>query len=172
MRRPARGFTLIELMVTLALVAILAAVAMPSFKTTFANQAVSNAASELMTAGLQARSTALKENRQVVLEPTTAGDWRDGWRIYVDMNQNLSFDSGSDTLVVTHEALDSKVSVAAGALTQIAYRSDGFLYVGGALGNGRITLQATNTTRTKIIIVDRPGRVRICDTRLSPGCDS
>ena len=57
--RASQGFTLIEAMVVVALVAILAALAAPSFTTTIANQRVSSAAQELQTLLLFARAEAV-----------------------------------------------------------------------------------------------------------------
>lgn len=84
--RPARcrsvcGFSLVELMVTIAIMAIGLSIAAPSFSRMIAEQRVRSAASELHTALLYARSAAITRNEPVVLEPKTAGDWTKGWKI-------------------------------------------------------------------------------------------
>ncbi|NMG63689.1 prepilin-type N-terminal cleavage/methylation domain-containing protein [Azoarcus indigens] len=61
------GFTLIELMVTLAVAAILAAMAAPSFRTLLANNRLSTQTNELVGAVTFTRSEAVKRGRNVTL---------------------------------------------------------------------------------------------------------
>ena len=65
---PQRGFTLIELMTTIAVLVVLALVAMPSFRQFVANQRVRNASFELMSALTLARSQAIVQNGDVKLK--------------------------------------------------------------------------------------------------------
>src|SRR5262245_50381184 len=67
LRKPALGFTLLELCVGMALVALLAGMAVPSFRLSLRNAAVRTAAHELMTGLQQARATAILESRPGVL---------------------------------------------------------------------------------------------------------
>lgn len=77
-QRSARGFTLLELCVGLALVALLAGMAAPSFRHGLRNAAVRAAAHELMTGLQQARATAILESRPGVLcLADAAGNCRD-----------------------------------------------------------------------------------------------
>jgi type IV fimbrial biogenesis protein FimT len=80
-RRADRGFTLVELMIACAVMAVLAAIAAPSFSTLIANQRVKGAASDLHMALVKARGEAIKRNTNVKLAPKTAGDWKAGWQI-------------------------------------------------------------------------------------------
>jgi type IV fimbrial biogenesis protein FimT len=91
MRLPsARGFTLLELCVGLALVALLAGMAAPSFRHALRNAAVRAAAHELMTGLQQARATAILESRPGVLcLSDAAGNCRDSdsaafWNAYLE----------------------------------------------------------------------------------------
>ena len=75
-----KGFTLIEVLVTVAIAGILAALAAPSFVSLIADQRAKAAATDLFTAMSVARSEAIKHNRNVTLQPKS-GDWANGWVI-------------------------------------------------------------------------------------------
>jgi len=85
MRHRANGFSLIELMIVVALVAIMAGLAAPSFRSFISGQRVKTAASDVATAAVFARSEAIKRNANVTITPVTsgAGGWKDGWSVAV-----------------------------------------------------------------------------------------
>ena len=74
------GFTLIELMVVVALAAILASLAAPSFKSFVSGQRIKTAASDFAMAAILARSEAIKRNAVVTISPASTG-WKDGWSV-------------------------------------------------------------------------------------------
>jgi type IV fimbrial biogenesis protein FimT len=84
------GFTLVELLVTIAIVAILAAVAVPSFTQMVANSRIGGAANTLQVALLKARSEALKRNCSITVR-RTGTSWSQGWEVIA-----LNTDSGGD----------------------------------------------------------------------------
>ena len=98
----ARGFTLIELMMTLTVAAIMMAIAIPSMRTFLQNQRIASTASTLMFALSYARSEAVKENNPTTLGvggievcPSlngatcdNAGNWSDGW-VVLSPNPNI-----------------------------------------------------------------------------------
>lgn len=65
MSRRQRGFTLVELITVISIVAILATVAAPSFRQLIATQRIRSAASALVESLWVARAEALKRNAQV-----------------------------------------------------------------------------------------------------------
>lgn len=81
MKRKLSGFTLIELMVVVTVLAIFAAIGLPSFRELIASQKVKDAASTLQTALLLTRSEALKRNTSIALAPVMSNQWNAGWRI-------------------------------------------------------------------------------------------
>jgi len=87
---PARGFTLIEALVTIAIVVILGAVATPSFRQLIANQRIKTASFDLFSALTYARSEAIQRNADVTLRAGAAvdGAWSTGWRV-VDSSGNI-----------------------------------------------------------------------------------
>ena len=74
------GFTLVELMISLVLLAILLGMGVPSFQTLIAEQRLRAVSSDLRIALNTARSEAVKRNRDVVLSPSGSG-WAGGWSI-------------------------------------------------------------------------------------------
>jgi type IV fimbrial biogenesis protein FimT len=79
-RRVVAGFTLIELMVTIAIAAILATLAAPSFREYIVSQRIKNASFDLITALTLTRSEAITRNADVDLL-RTGTDWANGWTI-------------------------------------------------------------------------------------------
>jgi type IV fimbrial biogenesis protein FimT len=83
MRYKQHGFTLIELMVVVALAAMMAALATPSFKSFIASQRVKTAASDFAMTAIFARSEAIKRNSDVTITAVSSGatGWQDGWTV-------------------------------------------------------------------------------------------
>lgn len=73
------GFTAIELMVVVSIVAILAALATPSFTPLIERWRVRSAAEDLTSTIYYARSEAIKRGGGITVE--ALGEWGDGWRV-------------------------------------------------------------------------------------------
>lgn len=74
------GFTLIELMITVLVVAVLLGIGVPSFRSLIVDQRMRAVSTDLRIALNTTRSEAVKRNRSVILEPSAAG-WGGGWSI-------------------------------------------------------------------------------------------
>ena len=96
-----KGFTLIELMVTLAVAGILLTIAVPNFQELIASNRLSTEVNGFIGAIHSARSEAIKISNRVGLcasaTGTTcagSGGWEQGYLVYRDANQNSTFDTG------------------------------------------------------------------------------
>ena len=89
------GVTLVELLFTMAVLAILVAIAVPSFRGASLSSRLTAAANDLHASVQIARSEAIKSNTTVTLCTSTngsscaaSGDWEQGW-IVLDVNDNV-----------------------------------------------------------------------------------
>jgi type IV fimbrial biogenesis protein FimT len=143
--RQIKGFTLIELMIGLALGAIILTLAVPSFSTAMKNNKVLSTTNELITDINFARGEAVKRGQPVVLcrsaspantSPTcsgTANTWTTGWLVFVDTNGDDSYDSATDTLVRIGNPVDESLTVKTNATANqnVTYNPDGTTKSGG-----------------------------------------
>ena len=146
MARSPRGFTLVELMVVVALVAVLAALAAPSMRGYASQQRVKNASLDLMNTLLQARSEAVKRNDTVNVTPLTAGNWAAGWQVAVTAGP------------LVHQGAYSSVNFACsgGGCAGLSYDGTGRLTGSAA----RVQVSSPDATAVRCITVDLSGRPR------------
>ena len=86
-RRALRGFTTVELMVVVCILAILTAIAVPNMRGLIQTQRVKTASFDVFSGLILARSEAIKRNTTVKLTPV-GGDWAGGWTA-ADSNGNV-----------------------------------------------------------------------------------
>lgn len=129
MKQP-RGFSLIELLIVMAIAGVLAVVAAPSMTEMIAGVRLRSAASDMLASLLYARSEAIKRGSSATVVPN-GGDYATGWDVKV-----------GTTVLKTVEAQTGVDAVAAGTITYG--------------GNGRLTgttafdLRFKNATYPKV----------------------
>jgi type IV fimbrial biogenesis protein FimT len=105
-----RGFTLLELMITIAIAAILLAVGIPSYRSFIQNSRASALATEITAAMNTARAEAVKRSEAVRVCPSSDGSsctgaWEDGWIVQRTINNEVlqvwQARSASDVIVQT-----------------------------------------------------------------------
>ena len=135
-RRSAHGFTLIELAIVLAIVAILIRVAAPGMSRTVAARALAAQSSEFMQALRFARAQALQRGSAVTICATAPGgpplacqgpraaDWRAGWIVFADRDRRGVPDDKSFVLRI-QQPLQRSGGVA-GTRGSISFTAAGF----------------------------------------------
>jgi prepilin-type N-terminal cleavage/methylation domain-containing protein len=114
-----KGFSLIELMATLSIAAIVVAAGAPAMKSMVENNARPSEANRLLGALRYARGEAIKRRMTVTLRTNgTSGSWAEGWEIYTntlfDSDCNITDERGytafSNTCTNAELRSDSEVS--------------------------------------------------------------
>lgn len=147
MRARASGFTTIEMLVVITIVAILAAIAAPNMGLMIKRQRIKTAAFDVFSSLTFARSEAIKRNTTVTITPTS-NDWALGWQITDSNNNVLRDQKGWDNLTVIGPAtvaFSGAGRLAAGAGTPFALR-------GGSYG------AAVETSNYRCVTLDPSGR--------------
>ena len=123
------GFTLVELMITLVLVAILATIGVPSFMSLIANNRLTTQANELVSSLNLARSEAIKRNTRVTVcrsstGTSCGGTWSNGWIVFVDAGTAGSVDAGDEILRVRN-GVTSGMNLTAGTVNAVQFQTLG-----------------------------------------------
>lgn len=103
--RQSFGFTLVELVVAMAVAAILVIVAVPNLRSFIQNGRLITQTNDLVGDLSLARSEAIKRRTNIGICKSTdgitcagGGDWRDGRAIFVDVDNNSTWDAGEPIL--------------------------------------------------------------------------
>lgn len=162
------GLTLIELMVTIAIAAILIAIAVPNLQSLFINNRLVTTSNSFVASLNTARSEAIRRGVTVSLRKTsaTSGDWGSaGWTMFVDPNANGALDTGETTLRVEN-ALPSPLTLYANNNYSNFIRFTSLGQIFNNLAGSFVicydgVLQQGGDPRSRAIVVIGTGRVRV-----------
>jgi type IV fimbrial biogenesis protein FimT len=169
--RNARGFTLVELMIALSIVAIVVTMAVPSFKSLISMTQLRTATSHLVGVLNLARSEAIKRGWPVtVCKSADVGAqapscdegaaWQDGWLVFVDYNQNGIKDADDASLRVGAPESGRIMMTADNNFSDyLTYLPDGASV--GSGGSAAGTLSICLDAMQRVVTVSRVGHLRV-----------
>ncbi len=117
--RRGRGFTLLELMTAIAVVGIVLAVGIPSFRTFIASNRLASQTNELLTALSLARSEAMKRGVAVTVCQsanqtscqTSGSEWRVGWIVFAETAGGVGTVNTGEPIIASRPALPGNNSI-------------------------------------------------------------
>ena len=169
-----RGFTLIEVMVVVAIVAILLSIAAPNLVAFQRNSELRSTASGFLAAVQLARAEAMKRGVDTYMIPAAGGSWANGWIVFADTDLSQTLNTAVDTVIMQTGAIASKTAVVTGSANATAFADGSSSYIrfngGGfsmatdnAFRSGAIEFSVTGSTETRRVVLNNVGRARLCD---------
>ena len=171
-RHGTRGFTLVELVATLAVMAVTLAVGIPSLKDMIHSIKINSVVNGFVSHLYMARAEAIKRNSRVVVCKSpdgstcaTSGGWDQGWIVFHDANNDGL--RGADEPVLAHEhAVPSTLRLTGNlnVVNYISFASTGATrLVGGGFQAGTLTLcrESAPGGEGRQIILNAVGRPRV-----------
>jgi type IV fimbrial biogenesis protein FimT len=165
----ARGLSLIELMVAVAVVAVLATLGAPSFMRQMAASRLSSAATDLTAALMQARTQAITSGFRVTLcrsedqthcDLTSAARWDRGWIVFQDADANGAR-AAAETITFRVSALPGDLVVSGNqpVRDRISFRPSGQAGVSGSLRLCSTSSSLKDDERARDLVLINNGRV-------------
>jgi len=175
------GFTLVELMITIAIAMILMTIAVPSFTLMINNSKITSKTNEFVSSLNLARSEALKRSNNVSIckskadfsacEASADDSFSSkGWLVYSDCNSNGILDTTVAAAGCTDGSVDVRIKAGeSDSKVKIGYLADYLTYnlsgriAGGGTPSFIVEIIPSNTdVKKNKVTISRIGRVRSC----------
>ena len=180
-----KGFTLLELIVTLAVVAIVLTMGIPSFQALIRDNRLIALTNEFIGAMHLTRSEAIKRNHRVTLCKSADGmrcaidgGYEQGWIVFDDPNNNVDVDTDAhETVIQVFQGSSTNTGMTLQGNTPVrkyvSYDGMGFSRLaGGGFQAGSLTV--CHAPDARYIVINSVGRVRTATSRPSntspPSC--
>lgn len=164
------GFTLLELMVTLAVAAILVTIAIPSYRGLVQRNTLTASVNDLVGDLNYARSEAVTRGQNVYLckskdEATceTDGDWSQGWIVFTPDADDKDAPPKVANLLRVRGPLDEQITIGdvSSSASRVSFDANGFAGSDKtSLGNTTLTVKSPDVIKNTKIIIFTTGRIR------------
>lgn len=169
-----RGFTLLEALVVLALLAVLLSLAAPSLQALRQKHQMQSQAEQLQSSLMLARTEALRRQQRVTLcvraaaagagpDCATAGTWAQGWVVFVDGNDNGRREA-TEAVLQVQEAIPGFLTLQGNATVDryISYGPQGRSQsTTGAFQAGTLTLCGAGQAHVWRVVINAVGKPRL-----------
>lgn len=163
------GFTIIELMITIAVAAVILGLGVPSFQGLMERNLLTSNINQFISSLAFTRSEAIKRNQRVLLCATNNGTdcantgYENGWIIFVDANANGTRDAADENeeIIWVNEPLAANLTLRGnnGCCTNtVPYMASG--RIAGIPGSIYLCMD-NDTTRSRQVTIIMSGRVRL-----------
>jgi type IV fimbrial biogenesis protein FimT len=165
-----QGFSLIELLTTLAVISILLFIGVPSITKVASNHKLHTATQDLLTAIQTTRTLAVMQHKRAVLR--AKNEWHHGWELFVDNNDNGKRDADEQLIFEQAELNQLKITTTAKSMKTISFIATGESRQatgssGGSFLAGTLNVCSIGSKSGYKLILARGGRTRISKTTCS-----
>ncbi|WP_179952218.1 GspH/FimT family pseudopilin [Marinicella rhabdoformis] len=160
-----KGFTLIEIIIGLALITILTGYGMPAYQNLKMNKDMTNAINQLIGGLNYARNQSIIRTEQIIVCPSSnlsscaaSADWHQGWMVFIDKDMNRVFD-GSDEILTSENPMNEQLTAQSSAYRKLV-RYDKM----GASPGTNVTINfcdSRGSEYAKSVVINNIGRPRV-----------
>ena len=158
------GFTLIELMVAVAVLAVVLTAGVPSFRDIVRNNRLSSMANEFSATLNYARSEAIKRGIRVSVRKSGT-NWENGWQVFTDNSGTAGTNDGTDVTLRVHGALSQNYILRGNNnfANFISFMANGTSNNMGTFALCDVSSGSNTPVRgtSRVLIVNAVGRVRM-----------
>ena len=159
-----RGFTLLEQLITLVIIALLMTIGVPSFSAQLHNTRLKTTTQSLLEAVVFTRTQAVSTNKRATLKPQNK--WEDGWEVFIDSNNNGVRDNDEKLLVSQAKTQDVRITPNQPLKNYISFIGTGesrfaTKYNGGAFQAGTFKVCPATQGAGFELTLARSGRMRM-----------
>jgi prepilin-type N-terminal cleavage/methylation domain len=161
------GFTIIELMITIGLLAVMVTLGIPAFTSTINSNETAAKSNAFLSALKMARSEATKRRLTIFVcasdnqTDCASNDWSDGWIVFEDTDSSNAFEAANDTIIDTYQLPNGF------AITRGGPNPDEVRFLATGLSNATpaqaFTICKANTSTGRQLTMDRSGLVTGAD---------